>query len=78
MYFKLHPLSRFIGQPVNAAQVRAVVRSQIFKEAAVLHNPEPTIDVRCAADNSVYIDIRYADAATGQTQVLGFTLGART
>ena len=28
-------LARFIGQPVNPLQIKAVIRSQIFKEAAV-------------------------------------------
>lgn len=41
-------LARFIGQPVNALQIRAVVRSQIFKEAAVARQPEPIIDVEVA------------------------------
>ena len=30
-------LARFIGQPANALQIRAVIRSQIFKETAVAH-----------------------------------------
>lgn len=39
-------LARFIGQPVNPLQISAVVRSQIFKEAAVARQPEPLIDVQ--------------------------------
>ena len=69
-------LAQFVGQPVNAAQIRAVVRSQIFQEAAVAQNPQPVIDVQCNTDSSVYVYIRYADATSGQTQVLSFSVGA--
>ncbi len=70
-------LARFIGQPVNPLQIRAVIRSQIFKEAAVARVPEPLIDVQVApggASGTVYVYIRYVDAETSQTQVLSFTV----
>jgi phage baseplate assembly protein W len=72
-------LARFIGQPVNALQIRAVVRSQIFKEAAVARSPEPVIDVQAspdAATGAVYVHIRYVDAPSGQTQTLSFSVSA--
>lgn len=72
-------LARLIGQPGNAIQIRALIRSQIFKEAAVARTPEPAIDVQVAPDNApgtVYVHVRYVDAPTGQTQVLSFSLGA--
>jgi phage baseplate assembly protein W len=72
-------LARFIGQPGNALQIRAVVRSQIFKEAAVARTPEPVIDVSFApagAAGTVYVHIRYVDANTGQTQLLSFSVSA--
>lgn len=71
-------LARFIGQPGNAAQIRAVIRGQIFKEAAVARAPEPVIDVAFSpsgAIGSVYVHIRYVDAASDQTQLLSFTVG---
>lgn len=70
-------LARFIGQPANALQIKAVIRSQIFKEAAVARQPEPLIDVQIApggASGTVYVYIRYNDAASGQTQVLSFSV----
>src|SRR6195256_1132934 len=54
-------LARFIGQPTNALQIRAVVRGQIFKEATVARQPEPVIDVEVApggAAGTVYVNIR--------------------
>jgi len=70
-------LARFIGQPGDALQIRAVIRSQIFKEAAVARLPEPVIDVQfspAGAVGTVYVHIRYVDAPTGQTQVLSFSV----
>ena len=54
-------LARFIGQPINPLQIRAVIRSQIFKEAAVARQPEPLIDVQVSpggAAGTVYVHIR--------------------
>jgi hypothetical protein len=72
-------LATFIGKPANALQVRAKVRSQIFKEDAVLQEPEPTINVALSpegASGDVYLNILYSDAGTGQVQVLTFSVGA--
>jgi hypothetical protein len=68
-------LAQFIGQPGNAAQIQAVIRSQIFKEAAVSRTPEPEIDVQFNPANgtgTVYVQIRYVDAPSGKTEVLSF------
>jgi phage baseplate assembly protein W len=69
-------LARFIGQPARVAQIRAVIRGQIFKEAAVARFPEPAIDVQYDGEGTVYVHVRYVDAATGETQVLGFSVNA--
>ncbi len=72
-------LAQFIGQPGNALQIRAVVRSQIFKEVAVARTPEPVIDVQLSpagASGTVYVHIRYVDAPSGQTQILSFPVSA--
>jgi hypothetical protein len=70
-------LAGFIGQPANALQIRATIRSQIFKEAVVSRDPEPTIDVMLSPGGTtgdVYVHILYVDAQTGQTQVLSFSV----
>ncbi len=72
-------LAQFIGQPGNALQIRAVIRSQIYKEAAVARSPEPIIDVQLSpagAFGTVYVHIRYVDAPTGHTQILSFSVSA--
>lgn len=70
-------LSRFVGQPANALQIRAVIRSQIFKESFVARNPEPIIDVEtdpAGAAGTVYVHIRYVDSSTQETQILSFSV----
>jgi phage baseplate assembly protein W len=65
-------LAQFVGTPVDVLAVRAAIRSQIFKEAAVSRVPEPLIDVQSAPDGSVIVQIRYVDSAAGTTQLLSF------
>lgn len=67
-------LARFVGQPAAPAQIRAIIRSQIFKEATVSPSPEPTIDVTQNADGTLYVHIRYVDAVAGSTQSLQFSV----
>ncbi|HEY7579412.1 MAG TPA: hypothetical protein VH855_17600 [Acetobacteraceae bacterium] len=70
-------LARFIGQPANPLQIKAVIRSQIFKEATVARQPEPLVEVQVApggASGTVYVYIRYFDTESGQTQVLSFSV----
>jgi len=72
-------LARFIGQPINPLQIRAIVRSQIFKEAVVARQPEPVINVQLAPSGgtgAVYVYIRYVDTDSDQTQVLSFSVSA--
>lgn len=71
-------LAGFIGQPGNVARIEAVIRSQIFKEAAVARAPEPVVDVAIAPDgnpSTVYVHVSYADATSGETQILSFPVG---
>ncbi len=68
-------LASFVGQPAAIDQIKATIRSQIFKEAAVARTPEPTINVTFDQSGTVYVHVRYADATTGQTQLLSFSAG---
>jgi hypothetical protein len=70
-------LARFIGRPASPLQIRAVIRSQIFKEASVACQPEPLINVQISpggASSTVYVYIRYVDAESSQTRVLSFSV----
>ena len=68
-------LPGFVGQTVSAASIRGVIRTQLATEAMVAKSPAPVIDVEPDGLGSVYVTVRYADAADGTTQVLGFRLG---
>lgn len=67
-------LGGFVGQPANAMQIAAVIRAQIFQEAAVARQPDPDIAVTGTATGEVDVQIRYADAGTGVTQTVSFTV----
>jgi phage baseplate assembly protein W len=68
-------LAGFVGQPARAAQIRAVIRSQIFREPVVSATPEPVVDVAFDGTGTLFVDIRYTDAATNETQILTFSVG---
>ena len=68
-------LGRFVGSPAAPERIRAVVRSQIFREPAVARSPEPVVEVRADGQGRVFVAIRYADAGSGETQSLGFSVG---
>ncbi len=69
-------LARYIGQPGGESAIRAAIRGQIFKEDAVAQSPEPLIDVQFTTTGVASVHVRYADAATGSTQILSFSVGA--
>ena len=66
-------LANFVGEPGATAAIRAAIRGQIFKEAAVAQTPEPVIELQTDPTGSIYVHVRYADAATATTQTLAFT-----
>lgn len=72
-------LAAFVGGPANNTRIQSVVRGQIFKEATVARDPEPTINVAIDPGGStgdVYLQVLYVDAPTGQTQALTFSIGS--
>jgi hypothetical protein len=70
-------LASFVGQPTQAPRIRALIRSQIFRESAVARTPEPVIDVQFDNAGTVFVHVRYADADTGSTQTLSFSAGTQ-
>ncbi len=68
-------LGRFVGQPAAPERIRAVVRSQIFRERSVARSPEPVVEVQAGDDGRVFVAIRYADADSGETLSISFRVG---
>ena len=66
-------LASFVGAPGASLAIGAAIRGQIFKEAAVAQTPAPLIDLLPDPTGTLYVSIRYADAATGATQTIAFT-----
>ena len=66
-------LAGFVGQPGAAAAIGAAIRGQIFKEAAVAQTPAPVVTLQPDPSGSLYVHVRYADAASATTQTLAFT-----
>lgn len=69
-------LARFLGQPVNKPALTAIIRSQIFLEAAVSQTPPPVITLTAQKDGTVSCHIIYTDAATGKPTPLSFSITA--
>ncbi len=69
-------LGLFIGKPCNVLEIRSAIRSQIFQESVVARSPEPSIAVESADDGSIYVQINYVDSASGESQLLTFSVSA--
>ena len=63
-------VGRFVGQPVRAEQIAAVVRAQVLLEETVARQPEPVVAIQSYPGGTVILTVRYADAATGEARVL--------
>ncbi len=63
-------LPAMIGTPANAKRIVAVIVAQLRLEAAVAPTPAPTVALTVGTDGTVTAAITYADATTGQTQIL--------
>jgi phage baseplate assembly protein W len=67
-------LGRMVGQPVNAAAIENIVRSQIFRESSVAQVPAPVVTTSVNTDGMVTVTIQYADAVTGAGSTLTFQI----
>lgn len=70
-------LGAFVGQPVAAGQIESIIRTQMFRETAVQHTPEPLVDVALpegARQTSVILRISYVDASAVEVQQLQFAI----
>jgi hypothetical protein len=67
-------LGQFVGLPGAPAAINGTTRAQILQEAAVAQTPAPVVATTGSVDGTVTLTIRYADAATGQTNLLSFSV----
>ena len=66
-------LPGFIGQPINAGQVTAIVQAQLALEDSVAASPAPVVTVTPIADG-LFLEISFTEATTGQPTVLSFSV----
>lgn len=62
-----------IGSTLDVGELTGLIRTQMYLEDAVAHDPEPEITLTPIA-NGVKAQIRYTLKATGQPAALGFTV----
>jgi hypothetical protein len=70
-------LPKYVGQPLDAARMTALIRGQILLEDAVAKTPAPGITVApipVSGGGGVFVRIQYTDAASGQSASLSFNL----
>ncbi|OYV32384.1 MAG: hypothetical protein B7Z81_12840 [Acidocella sp. 20-61-6] len=67
-------LGQFVGQPSAPAAIAGVVRSQMLQEAGVARSPAPTTAALINSDGTVTLSVSYADALSGATYSLSFTV----
>lgn len=68
-------LAAMVGQPANATRMGAIARAQMMQEEAVARRPMPMADVNVNPNGTVTMSIRYADGATGESQLLSVPVG---
>ncbi len=56
----------YVGQDVDALILEGALRSQMYQEASVSHNPEPNIEINSTPDGTFTALIEYTNNNTGQ------------
>jgi hypothetical protein len=67
-------LGQFVGQPGAPAAIAGVVRTQMLQETAVASAPAPVVETQINTDGRLTLTLRYADGASGQTNLLSFSV----
>ena len=64
-------LPSYIGQPLDEAPISALIKSQMYLEADVSHNPEPQITLQ-QIPNGISAQIVYTSVESGEPVLLSF------
>jgi len=67
-------LGQFVGLPGVGASVAGVSRAQMLLESGVSVSPAPVVNALVQEDGTVTLSIKYADASSGGTSTLTFSL----
>jgi phage baseplate assembly protein W len=66
-------LPRYVGQTIDIARIRALIRAQVRLETAIAQHPAPQISVKPLM-NGIAVAIHYADAASSEPVSLSFNV----
>ena len=66
-------LPSYVGQPLDEAAIAALIRSQMYLEADVSHNPEPQVTLT-TIPNGISARIAYTSVESGEPVLLSFDL----
>lgn len=77
--YSLHPtygagLARYVGQNVDLAKMRALIRGQMLLEDSVSKNPQPQITLTQPDPSTLSVYIRYTVAGSGAPATLNFNV----
>jgi phage baseplate assembly protein W len=64
-------LPSYIGRPLDQAALSALIKSQMYAEGGVSHDPEPQITLQ-AIPNGISVQIAYTALPSGQPAYLSF------
>jgi phage baseplate assembly protein W len=67
-------LRKLIGKAVPPSTIEAVIRGQIFLEAAVARTPDPVISISPDMSGAFGVNVKYWDATSGAPQLLDFNV----
>jgi hypothetical protein len=79
--YPLHPdygagLARYVGQAVDPAKLRALIRGQMLLEDSVAKNPQPQVTVMVINPTTISVYIRYTIAGSGAPATLSFNVNS--
>lgn len=66
-------LPRYVGQVLDEAKLKALIRGQVLLEESVAKTPEPTVTLQEITDG-ISVSIAYTDAPSGERQLLSFNV----
>jgi hypothetical protein len=66
-------LPSYIGKPLDEPALAALIKSQMYQEADVSHNPEPEVTLT-PIPNGISARISYISVESGEPVLLGFDL----
>ncbi|PRP68691.1 phage tail protein [Chromobacterium amazonense] len=69
-------LGAYVGQIINVPQLTGLIRGQMLLEDVVAKTPPPSVQVTPRDDGTLFVNLSYIDAPSGEPTTLAFDVGA--